>query len=92
MSRTQSPLAGGVSAPLEGIRALGRAHVIAGAGCGRALALHGADVLNIWDPNEYEMPMLYVTSNIGVRSSMLDLKRDSDQATMRSLPSSPAWV
>lgn len=79
------PLAGGVSAPLEGIRALGRAHVIAGAGCGRALALHGADVLNIWDPDEYEMPMLYVTSNIGVRSSMLDLKRDSDQATMRSL-------
>jgi hypothetical protein len=79
------PLSGGVSAPLEGIRALGRAHIIAGAGCGRALALHGADVLNIWDPNEYELPMLYATSNVGVRSAMLDLRGAPEQATMRAL-------
>jgi hypothetical protein len=79
------PLTGGVTTPLEGIRALGRAHIIAGAGCGRALALHGADVLNVWDPNEYESPMLYLTSHIGTRSTMLDLKRPADQQKMRGL-------
>lgn len=79
------PLSGGVVQPLEGIRALGRAHIIAGAGCGRALALHGADVLNVWDPNEYELPLLYCTSNVGVRSTMLDLTRTEDQGRMRRL-------
>jgi len=79
------PLLGTASAPLAGIRALGRAHIIAGAGCGRALALHGADVLNVWDPDEYEIPMLYLTSNVGVRSTMLDLRTEPGTATMREL-------
>jgi crotonobetainyl-CoA:carnitine CoA-transferase CaiB-like acyl-CoA transferase len=79
------PLQGDALQPLEGIRALGRAHIIAGAGCGRALALHGADVLNVWDPNEYELPLLYCTSNVGVRSTMLDLARADDQGRMRRL-------
>lgn len=79
------PLSGGATAPLEGIRALGRAHIIAGAGCGRALALHGADVLNVWDPDEYELPLLYATSNVGVRSTKLDLGDAGDQDTMRRL-------
>ncbi len=79
------PLPGGVHQPLEGIRALGRAHILAGAGCGRALALHGADVLNVWDPNEYELPMLYTTSNIGMRSTMLDLREEAGAAAMQRL-------
>ncbi|MDN5618239.1 MAG: CoA transferase [Kocuria sp.] len=79
------PLPGGVEHPLEGVRALGRAHIIAGAGAGRALALHGADVLNVWDPNEYELPLLYGTSNVGMRSTTLDLKREDDEATMQEL-------
>ncbi|WP_031469185.1 CoA transferase [Sciscionella sediminilitoris] len=79
------PFTGDAAAPLEGIRALGRAHIIAGAGCGRALALHGADVLNVWDPDEYELPLLYGTSNVGVRSTKLDLRRAADQQTMRGL-------
>jgi crotonobetainyl-CoA:carnitine CoA-transferase CaiB-like acyl-CoA transferase len=33
---------------------LGMGHVIAGAGLGRGLALHGADVLNVWRPSEFE--------------------------------------
>jgi hypothetical protein len=33
--------------PLGGVRALGFSHVIAGPGMGRALAYHGADVLNL---------------------------------------------
>ena len=36
--------------PLDGIRALGMGHVIAGAGIGRDLAQHGADVLNTCGP------------------------------------------
>ncbi|MFF4897875.1 CoA transferase [Streptomyces sp. NPDC001068] len=79
------PFAPGAVTPLDGIRALGRAHIIAGAGAGRAMALHGADVLNVWDPDEYEIPRLYCTSNVGVRSTMLDLHRPEDLATMHSL-------
>jgi crotonobetainyl-CoA:carnitine CoA-transferase CaiB-like acyl-CoA transferase len=66
------PLAAQVAQPLTGIRALGMGHVIAGAGAGRALALHGADVLNIWRPGEEENPQTYATANVGVRSTLLD--------------------
>ena len=58
--------------PLAGIRALGMGHVIAGAGAGRALALHGADVLNVWRPNELEHDVTYVTANVGVRSATVN--------------------
>lgn len=58
--------------PLDGLRALGMGHVIAGAGTGRALALHGADVLNIWRPTEFEHDSTYVTANVGVRSATVD--------------------
>lgn len=60
--------------PLEGFRALGMARVIAGTGTGRALALHGADVLNLWRPNDTELPMLYYSANVGMRSSIVDFK------------------
>jgi crotonobetainyl-CoA:carnitine CoA-transferase CaiB-like acyl-CoA transferase len=66
------PLPAQVAQPLTGIRALGMGHVIAGAGAGRALALHGADVLNIWRPGEEENPATYATANVGVRSTLLD--------------------
>ncbi len=57
--------------PLDGIRALGMGHVIAGAGTGRALALHGADVLNLWRHDEIEHQVTYITANVGVRSATL---------------------
>ncbi len=66
------PLPGGAEQPLSGIRALGMGHVIAGAGAGRALALHGADVLNLWRPDELEHDATYVSANVGVRSATLD--------------------
>lgn len=62
----------GPEQPLDGVRALGMGHVIAGAGVGRALALHGADVLNLWRPNELEHDATYATANVGVRSSTID--------------------
>jgi crotonobetainyl-CoA:carnitine CoA-transferase CaiB-like acyl-CoA transferase len=73
------------SAPLSGIRALGMARVIAGAGTGRALALHGADVLNIWRPTDFEIDLLYATANVGVRSSLLDVGTSDGAAMMRKL-------
>ena len=66
------PLPPGVADPLTGVRALGMGHVIAGAGTGRALALHGADVLNLWRPGELEHKNTYATANVGVRSATLD--------------------
>jgi crotonobetainyl-CoA:carnitine CoA-transferase CaiB-like acyl-CoA transferase len=51
-------------------------HVIAGAGIGRALALHGADVLNLWRPGEGENDPIYCSANVGLRSTWLDPRAD----------------
>ena len=58
--------------PLEGIRALGLGHVIAGAGIGRDLAYYGADVLNIWRPNDAEIESFAWDVQVGMRSTLLD--------------------
>lgn len=60
-------------------------HVIAGTGFGRAFALHGADVLNIWQPLDVEHDRLYNSSNVGLRSSILSLKDKDDRATFDGL-------
>lgn len=62
--------------PFSRLRALGMGHVIAGAGLGRSLALHGMDVLNLWRPGEGENDPLYATANVGLRSAWLDPRRD----------------
>jgi crotonobetainyl-CoA:carnitine CoA-transferase CaiB-like acyl-CoA transferase len=71
--------------PLDGVRALGMGHVIAGAGTGRALALHGADVLNVWRPDELEHDLTYVSANVGVRSCTIDPRDGAGRARLRSL-------
>ena len=62
--------------PFSGFRALGMGHVIAGAGLGRSLALHGADVLNLWRPGEGEQETIYASANVGLRSAWLDPRTD----------------
>jgi len=62
--------------PFSGFRALGMGHVIAGAGLGRSLALHGADVLNLWRPGEGEQETIYASANVGLRSAWLDPRAD----------------
>ncbi|MDG2004508.1 MAG: CoA transferase [Novosphingobium sp.] len=62
--------------PFSGLRALGMGHVIAGAGLGRSLALHGADVLNLWRPGEGENDPIYATANVGMRSAWLNPRAD----------------
>jgi crotonobetainyl-CoA:carnitine CoA-transferase CaiB-like acyl-CoA transferase len=58
--------------PLQGVRALGMGHVIAGAAIGRDLAYYGADVLNIWRPNDSELDAFAWDVQVGMRSTILD--------------------
>ncbi|MFC9352859.1 CoA transferase [Arthrobacter sp. NPDC057013] len=78
------PLAPGASTPLEGIRALGMGHVIAGSGMGRDLASFGADVLNVWRPDDSEVEMFYWDTQVGMRSTYLSDSGD-DRAKMDEL-------
>jgi crotonobetainyl-CoA:carnitine CoA-transferase CaiB-like acyl-CoA transferase len=75
----REPLREAAGQPFAGYRALGMGHVIAGAGLGRSLALHGADVLNLWRPGEGEQETIYASSNVGIRSSWLDPRADGER-------------
>jgi crotonobetainyl-CoA:carnitine CoA-transferase CaiB-like acyl-CoA transferase len=71
-------------APLDGIRAFGMGHVIAGAGIGRDLAFYGADVLNIWRPNDTEVEAFFWDVQVGMRSTILDSSKE-DRAKFDTL-------
>jgi crotonobetainyl-CoA:carnitine CoA-transferase CaiB-like acyl-CoA transferase len=71
--------------PLAGVRALGMAKVIAGGGIGRTLALHGADVLNVWKPTDYEAPAIHHTAQYGVRSVRLPWWHEGGRAELGEL-------
>jgi len=79
------PFSPAPTTPLDGIRALGLGHVIAGSGLGRALAYHGADVLNIWRPLDFEMDVVYYTANVGMRSAILDIGKPEPMGRFRTL-------
>ena len=67
------------------MRVLGLARVIAGAAIGRAMAYHGADVLNIWRPDDFEIDTMYATANVGVRSALLDVGAEEGRQRMGAL-------
>jgi crotonobetainyl-CoA:carnitine CoA-transferase CaiB-like acyl-CoA transferase len=66
------PLSRGGKHPLDGVRAFGMGHVIAGGAIGRDLAYYGADVLNIWRPNDSEIEAFAWDVQVGMRSTILD--------------------
>jgi crotonobetainyl-CoA:carnitine CoA-transferase CaiB-like acyl-CoA transferase len=70
------PFSADAKSPLEGIRAFGLGHVIAGAGIGRDLAAYGADVLNIWRPGETEFDLFALDVQVGMRQTTLDNSPD----------------
>jgi crotonobetainyl-CoA:carnitine CoA-transferase CaiB-like acyl-CoA transferase len=70
--------------PLEGIRAFGMGHVIAGAAIGRDLAFYGADVLNVWRPNNTELESFFWDVQVGMRSAVLDYSKE-DRAKFDTL-------
>jgi crotonobetainyl-CoA:carnitine CoA-transferase CaiB-like acyl-CoA transferase len=78
------PFKRGANSPLDGIRAFGLGHVIAGAAIGRDLAFHGADVLNIWRPNDAEIEAFAWDVQVGMRSTLLDGSKE-DRATFDRL-------
>jgi crotonobetainyl-CoA:carnitine CoA-transferase CaiB-like acyl-CoA transferase len=78
------PLKPGGKSPLDGIRAFGMGHVIAGAAIGRDLALYGADVLNIWRPSDSEIEAFAWDAQVGMRSTILDDSKE-DRATFTRL-------
>lgn len=79
------PLPAWGTQPLSGIRALGMGHVIAGAGCGRSLASLGADCLNVWRFHEFEQQMMVATSNVGVRSTRLNVRSQAGREQVHGL-------
>jgi crotonobetainyl-CoA:carnitine CoA-transferase CaiB-like acyl-CoA transferase len=70
------PLPGVNNQPLGGVRAFGMGHVIAGGAIGRDLAYYGADVLNIWRPNDSELEGFAWDVQVGMRSTILDDSRE----------------
>ena len=62
--------------PLDGIRTFGMGHVIAGASMDRDLAYYGADVLNIWRPNDTEVEAFAWDAQVGMRSTILDYSKE----------------
>jgi len=60
--------------PLSGVRALGMAHVVAAPTVLRQLAAQGADSLNLNLPGYIEERSVYVQSDAGVRSAVLDAR------------------
>jgi CoA-transferase family III len=70
------PFTRGAKSPLEGIRALGMGHVIAGGTIGRSLAYYGADVLNVWRPNDTDVEVFAWDVQVGMRSTILDNSKE----------------
>jgi crotonobetainyl-CoA:carnitine CoA-transferase CaiB-like acyl-CoA transferase len=65
------PFKKGAKSPLDGVRALGMGHVIAGAAIGRDLAQYGADVLNLWRPGDSEIEAFEWDVQVGMRQAIL---------------------
>ncbi|HEX3574802.1 MAG TPA: CoA transferase [Rhodopila sp.] len=71
--------------PLSGVKVLDLTRVIAGPVCGRTLAAHGAEVMNIASPNLPNLPRLVVDTGRGKLSAHLDLRDKANNARLRDL-------
>lgn len=71
--------------PLTGVRVLDLTRVIAGPVCGRTLAAHGADVLNITAPHLPSIEALVIDSGRGKLTAQLDLRQAADRDRLLGL-------
>jgi len=71
--------------PLDGIRVLDLTRVLAGPTCGRTLAAHGADVLNVRAPRLDSIEAFMLDTGHGKRLADLDLVKPADAETLRKL-------
>src|ERR1700735_1555125 len=83
--RDPIPFTPNPTTPLDGIRLLSSSHVIAAPSIGRAMALHGADSLNVWRPTDVEHSLWHYTSHVGVRSTVLELADKAGRAKFGEL-------
>lgn len=81
-ARPLPPLA---ARPLEGLRVLDLTRVIAGPVAGRALAVHGAELLHITSPHLPSIGTLVIDTGRGKRCASLDLQNSADAATLDAL-------
>ena len=71
--------------PLSGVRMLDLTRVLAGPTCGRTLAEHGADVLKIGAAHIPDMKTTEIDTGIGKLSALLDLRKQDELETLRTL-------
>lgn len=71
--------------PLDGIRVLDLTRVLAGPACGRTLASHGAQVLNISAEHLPSVEPFVVDTGHGKRNAFLDFRNESDCQTFDAL-------
>lgn len=73
------------SRPLSGVRVLDLTRILAGPTCGRTLAEHGAEVLLVSAPKLDSVKAFVLDTGHGKRSTYLDIDREADRSTLRSL-------
>jgi crotonobetainyl-CoA:carnitine CoA-transferase CaiB-like acyl-CoA transferase len=71
--------------PMAGIKVLDLTRVIAGPVCGRTLAAHGADVVNISAAHVPQMQALVIDTNRGKLTAQLDLREASARDRLATL-------
>ncbi len=71
--------------PLTGVRVLDLTRVIAGPVCGRALALHGAEVLNVSAAHLPSIEPAVIDTGRGKRSTFIDLRAQEGRHTLTRL-------
>jgi crotonobetainyl-CoA:carnitine CoA-transferase CaiB-like acyl-CoA transferase len=82
-----TPLGSGAPGPrpLDGVRVLDLTRIIAGPACGRTLAEHGADVLQIGSPRLHAVRRAAIETSPGKRAAELRLDDAGDRARLEAL-------
>jgi len=71
--------------PLSGVRVLDLTRIVAGPVAARALAAHGADVLQVSAPHLPNIEQLVIDTGFGKRAASLDLRQREDLDALKSL-------
>jgi crotonobetainyl-CoA:carnitine CoA-transferase CaiB-like acyl-CoA transferase len=71
--------------PLSGVRVLDLTRIVAGPVAARALAAHGADVLQVTGPHLPNIEQLVIDTGFGKRAASLDLRNSTDRDTLKAL-------
>src|SRR4029079_9039074 len=71
--------------PLAGVKVLDLTRVIAGPVCGRTLAAHGADVLNMTAAHLPAMEALVIDTGRGKLTAQIDLREAAGRETLAGL-------